>query len=116
MNRVTDFSVRRVTVAIVFLCLTVLTVCQILGPAAQLNYAFAPADLSNPTQVAATIQTAGAQGSQSLRCASVPLVTPEIESASLEQELVACDLTSTLLSIPPHIAELGVPTPPPRFA
>lgn len=116
MNRVSDFSLRRVTVAIVFLCLTVLTVCQLLGPAAQLNYAFAPADHSQQTQVVPMIQTAGAQNSLPLRCASLNLAQFEIKNATFEQELVACDMAGALLSEPPHTAEIGVPTPPPRTA
>lgn len=116
MNRVSDLSLRRVTVAIVFLCLTALTFCQLLGPTARLNYAIAPADFSEQMQVAATIQTAGAHSSLPTRCASIKLAPFEIESASFEQELVTCDITSALFSIPPHIAELGVPTPPPRTA
>ncbi|QIG50818.1 hypothetical protein G5V57_25635 [Nordella sp. HKS 07] len=116
MNRVSEFSLRHVTVAIVFLCLAALTFCQLLGPTARLNYAFAPADLSEQMQVVATIQTAGAHSPLPPRCASVKLAPFEIRTASFEQELVACDITSAQLSIPPHIAELGVPTPPPRAA
>ena len=41
MNRVSDLTLRRAAVAIVFLCMTALTLCQVLGPSARLNASFA---------------------------------------------------------------------------
>ncbi|MFZ5676983.1 MAG: hypothetical protein ACOZAM_28815 [Pseudomonadota bacterium] len=116
MNRVFDHSLRRVTVAIVFLCLTTLVMCQLLGPSARLNSLFAPQDPAEQTYVGAAVRTVGAQGHLPARCASIKLVPIEIESASFEPGLVACDLRNAFASIPPHSVELGVPTPPPRAA
>lgn len=116
MNRAVAISLRRITVAIVFLCMTALAFCQVLGPTARLNYAFAPADLSEQTYIGATIRTAGAHSPLPPRCASIKLAPFEIKSASFEQEIVACDFPGALALIPPHSAEIGVPTPPPRTA
>lgn len=116
MNRVFNFSLRRVTVAIVFLCLTALVVCQLLGPTARLNYAFTPMDPAEQTSVGATFRTAGAQGHLPARCASLKLAPIEIESAGFEPGFVGCDLRNALASIPPPSTEVGVPTPPPRAA
>jgi hypothetical protein len=116
MNRVFDISLRRVTVAIVFLCLTALAVCQLLGPTARLNHAFTPMDPAEQTSIGATFRTAGAQGHLPARCASLKLAPIEIESAGIEPGYVACDLRNALASIPPPSTEVGVPTPPPRAA
>lgn len=116
MNRVTDFSLRRFTVAIVFLCLTALVVCQLLGPTARLNHAFTPMNPAEQTTVGATFRTAGAQSHLPARCASLKLAPIEIESTSFEPGFVACDLRNALASIPPPSTEVGVPTPPPRAA
>lgn len=116
MNRASDISLRRITVAIVFLCVTALALCQLLGPTARLNYAFAPADLSEQAYFGTTTRTAGAHGALPARCASLKLAPIEIKSASFAQDTVACDFPSALALIPPHSAEIGVPTPPPRTA
>lgn len=116
MNRASDISLRRFTVAIVFLCMTALICCQVLGPTARLHYAFAPADLSEQTYVDATIRMAGAHSPLPPRCASIKLAPFEIKNASFEQDTVACDFPSALAAIPLHSAEIGVPTPPPRTA
>lgn len=116
MNRVFDFSLRRVTVAIVFLCMTALVVCQLLGPTARLNHAFTPMDPAEQTSIGATFRTAGAQSHLPARCASIKLAPIEIESASFKPGFIACGLRNALASIPPPSAEIGVPTPPPRAA
>ena len=116
MNRVSNFSLRRVTVAIVFLCMTALVVCQLLGPTARLNHAFTPMDPSEQTSVGAAFRTAGAQSHLPSRCASIKLAPVEIESTSFKPAFIACDLRSALASLPPPSTELGVPTPPPRAA
>lgn len=115
MNRVSEFSLRRLTVAIVFLCMTALTVCQVLGPTARLQ-AFAAADLSEQTYIGATLRTAGAQGHLPARCASIKLAPVEIEGLNFEPEFADCDLASALAPAPPHSTEISVPTPPPRAA
>lgn len=116
MTRIADLSLRRVTVTVVFLCMTALVFCQVLGPTARLNYAFGPGDAGDQTYVGVALRTAGAHGHLPTRCASIKLAPVEIESASFEPGLVACDLTNALTAIPPHSAEIGVPTPPPRAA
>lgn len=116
MTRLSDLSLRRVTVTIVFLCMTALAFCQVLGPTARLNYAFGPADAGDQTYAGVALRTAGAHGHLPTRCASIKLAPVEIESASFEPVLVACDPTSAQAAIPPHGAEIGVPTPPPRAA
>lgn len=116
MNRLFDHSLRNVTVTIVFLCLTALVVCQLLGPTARLNHAFAPPESTEQTYIGATFRTAGAQGHLPARCASLKLAPIEIESAGIEPGFVACDLRNALASIPPPSTEVGVPTPPPRAA
>lgn len=116
MNRVFNFSLRRVTVAIVFLCVTALAVCQLLGPTARLNHAFTPMDPAEQTSVGAAFRTAGAQSHLPSRCASIKLVPVEIESASFKPGFIACNLRNALASIPPPSMEVGVPTPPPRTA
>lgn len=115
MNRVFDFSLRRATVAIVFLCMAALVVCQLLGPTARLNYAFTPVDPTEQTSVGTTYRTAGTQSHLPSRC-SIKLALINIEGASFKPGFIACDLRDALASIPPPSAEIGVPTPPPRAA
>ena len=116
MTRMSALSLRRVTVTIVFLCMTALVFCQVLGPTARLNFALGPADAGEQTFAGVALRTAGAHGHLPTRCASIKLAPVEIESAGFEPGLVACDLTNALAAIPPHSAEIGVPTPPPRAA
>ena len=116
MNRVSDLTLRRAAVAIVFLCMTALTLCQVLGPTARLNTSFSPADLSGQAFVVATIHSSGSHSPLPNRCASIKLAPIEIKITDFERAGALCGLVAALNSTPPLSAELGVPTPPPRAA
>lgn len=116
MNRVADLTLRHATVAIVFLCMIALTLCQILGPTARLNVSFAPTDLTGQAFVVATIHSSGSHNPLPSRCASIKLAPIEIKVADFERASTLCGLVAALGSAPPVSAELGVPTPPPRTA
>jgi len=111
MNRVSDLTLRRAAVAIVFLCMTALTLCQVLGPSARLNASFAPTAL-----VAATTYSSGSHSPLPSRCASIKLAPIEIKITDFERASTLCGLVATMSSTPPPSTELGVPTPPPRTA
>lgn len=115
MNRVAELTLRRATVAIVFLCLMALTLCQVLGPTARINNTFAPGDV--PLQaIAAVTPVSGAPGTLPARCASINMAPVEIAAADLRPQMQACGAIVAASSAPPLGAELGVPTPPPRAA
>ncbi|WP_119269022.1 hypothetical protein [Taklimakanibacter deserti] len=116
MNRVTLSAGRHVAVAIVFLCVLALSLCQILGPTARLNHDFRPADLSEPGLVTLAVQTGAAHSPLPSRCASIKLAPIEIATADFAPAEAACGTFSALTSAPPQSAELSVPTPPPRRA
>lgn len=116
MNRVTLSAGRHVAVAIVFLCMLALSLCQILGPTARLNHDFRPADLSQPGIVTLAVQSGAAHSPLPSRCASIKLAPVEITKADYAPAEVACGFPIALISTPPHSAELSVPTPPPRRA
>lgn len=114
MSRVVFSAGRHVTVAIVFLCMLALALCQVLGPAARLNRAFAPADLSETALVAVSEHISGAHIPLPSRCAAIKLTQVEIKTAEFVPVMTSCELAAIFTTKPPHSAELGVPTPPPR--
>jgi hypothetical protein len=116
MNRVIFSAGRPVAVAIVFLCLLALTLCKILGPTARLNHAFAPADLAVPALVASSEHFSGSYNPLPSRCAAIKLAPLEIKSMDFAPAMATCEMAAAVTSTPPHSAELGVPTPPPRQA
>jgi hypothetical protein len=116
MNRLSDLTLRRAALAIVFLCMIALTLCQVLGPAARLNSAFAPTDLSRQGFIVATIHSPGSHSAQPSRCASIKLAPLVIKITDFRGAGAMCGLVAALASTPPPSAELGVPTPPPRAA
>ena len=116
MNRVSDLTLRRATVAVVFLCVMALTLCQVLGPTARLHAALARADVTGQAFGVATIHSSGSHSPQPSRCASIKLAPIEIKTTDFERAGTACGPAAAFGSIPPHSTELGVPTPPPRMA
>lgn len=116
MSRVVFSAGRHATVAIVFLCMLALALCQVLGPTARLNHAFAPADLSETALVAVNEHISGAHGPLPSRCAAIKLAPFEIRTTEFLPVMRSCGLVALLTTKPPHSAELGVPTPPPRQA
>lgn len=116
MSRVAFFPRRYTTVAIVFLCMATLALCQILGPTARLNHDFRPVDLSEPGFVTMAAQSGTAHNPLPSRCASIKLAPMEIRTADLKPAEAACGLVAAVTSTAPPGVELGVPTPPPRRA
>ena len=116
MNRVSDLTLRRATVALVFLCMVALTLCQVLGPTARLNASFSPGDLSGQAFTVATIHSSGSHSPLPSRCASIKLAPIEIKITDFERASTLCGLIAAVDSTPPLSVELGVPTPPPRAA
>lgn len=116
MSRVVFSAGRPVTVAIVFLCVLALALCQVLGPTARLNHAFAPSDLSGTALVAVSARISGARIPLPSRCAAIKLAPIEIRTAEFVPVMTSCARIAIFTTKPPHSAELGVPTPPPRRA
>jgi hypothetical protein len=115
MNRVVRLE-NHFAVAIAFLCMLALTLCQILGPTARLNHSFRPGALPEPILTLGSEHITGAHSPLRSHCAAVKLVPVEIKTEELasagEARCSAIPSKSTL----PQSAELGVPTPPPRAA
>jgi hypothetical protein len=116
MNRVIFSAGRPVAVAIVFLCLLALTLCQILGPTARLNHAFAPTDLAVPALVASSEHFSGAHNPLPSRCAALKLAPLEIKTLDFAPAVAVCEMAGAFTSTLPQSVEVGVPTPPPRQA
>ena len=116
MNRVASSARRPVTVAILFLCLLALTLCQVLGPTARLNHDFGPSDLAGSTLITVNERGSSAQIPLPSRCASIKLAPVEIAMIDLAPAGIRCDFVAGVSSAPPRSTELGVPTPPPRRA
>jgi hypothetical protein len=114
MNRVAHCAGSHVPVAIVFLCMLALTLCQVLGPTARLNHSFGADDLAQPALVAAGEHITGAHSPLPSRCAAIKLAPVEIKTADFAPTGVTCGLVTPSTSTLPQSAELGVPTPPPR--
>ena len=114
MNRQSDLTLRRSSRAVVFLCMIALTLCQVLGPMARLNGAFAPTDLSRQALIVATIHSPVSHSAQPSRCASIKLAPLVIKITDFGGASAMCGLVAALVSTPPPGAELSVPTPPPR--
>jgi hypothetical protein len=116
MNCVAHSAGNRVAVAIVFLCLLTLTLCQVLGPTARLNHSFGTGDLSESALIAASEHIMGAHSPLPSRCAAIKLAPVEIRTGDLAPNGVTCKLATPSTSTPPKSAGLSVPTPPPRRA
>lgn len=116
MNRVAHSAGNHVAVAIVFLCMLALALCQVLGPAARLNHSFGAADLSGSALIAASEHIRGAHSPLPSRCAAIKLTPVEMRTGDLAPTGVTCSLATPATSTPPKSAELSVPTPPPRRA
>ncbi|MGE3874916.1 MAG: hypothetical protein AB7F74_18345 [Parvibaculaceae bacterium] len=116
MKSVVHSAGRPVAVAIVFLSLLALTLCQVLGPSARLNHSFGTGDLSEPALIAASEHITGAHNPLPSRCAAIKLAPVEIKAADFAPAGVTCRLAAPFTSTTPQGAELGVPTPPPRGA
>lgn len=116
MRSVVHSAGRPVAVAIVFLCMLALTLCQVLGPSARLNHSFGSGDLSEPALIAASEHITGAHNPLPSRCAAIKLAPVEIKAADFAPAVVTCGLLIPSTSTPPQSAELSVPTPPPRSA
>ncbi len=116
MNRVIHSAGNPVAVAIVFLCILALTLCQVLGPMARLNDSLATGDLSERVLVAASEHIAGAHSPLPRSCAAIKLAPIEIRTGDLAPIGDTCGLIAPPASKPPQSAELSVPTPPPRRA
>jgi hypothetical protein len=116
MNRVAHSAGNHVAVAIVFLCMLALTLCQVLGPMARLNNSLATADLSEPTLIAASEHITGAHGPLPRSCAAIKLAPVEIRTRDLAPTGGSCGMVAPPASTLPHSAEISVPTPPPRRA
>jgi hypothetical protein len=118
MNRLTRFRDSHFAVAIVFLCMLALTLCQVLGPTARLNHSFWTSDFSETAFIAASEHIAGVGPHSSLpsHCAVIKFAPVEIKTGDFAPTIVdggpALPSTSTF----PLSAELGVPTTPPRRA
>jgi hypothetical protein len=102
--------------AIVFLCMLALILCQVLGPAARLNHSFAPGDLSESAFTVAGEHITGAHGPLPRGCAAIKLAPVEIKTGDFAPTGATCRLATPLTSTLPQSAELSVPTPPPRRA
>ncbi len=114
MNRVAHSAGNHVAVAIVFLCMLALTLCQVLGPTARLNHSLAAGDLSEPALIAASEHITGAHNPLPSRCAAIKLAPIEIWTIDLAPTGGTCGLVAPPASALPQSAELSVPTPPPR--
>ena len=116
MTRAAHSAGNHVAVAIVFLCMLALTLCQVLGPTARLNNSLAPGDLSEPALIAASEHITGAHSPLPSRCAAIKLAPFEIRTGDLAPAGGVCGLAIPATPALPRSAELGVPTPPPRLA
>lgn len=114
MTRVLRLSENHLAVAIVFLCLLALTLCQVLGPTARLNRSFETGDLGEPIFTLASEHITGAHSPLPSRCASIKLAPMEIETGEFAPTGVICPSAPPPASTLPQSAELSVPTPPPR--
>jgi hypothetical protein len=103
-------------VAIVFLCMLALTLCQILGPTARLTHSFGTGGLLEPPFTVASEHITGAHSPLPRSCAVIKLAPVEIETGDFAPTGVTCGLASPPTSTLPESTELSVPTPPPRRA
>jgi hypothetical protein len=115
MNRVTR-SENHFAVAIVFLCMLALTLCQVLGPMARLNHSLGTGDFSEPVITVASEHIIGAHRPLPSRCAAIKLAPVEIKTSDFAPTGVTCRPATPTTPTLPQSAELGVPTPPPRRA
>ena len=116
MNRLAQSAGNHVAVAIVFLCILALTLCQVLGPMARLNDSLATGELSQPALIAASEYITGAHSPLPRSCAAIKLAPVEIRTHDLAPTGSTCGLIAPPASTLPEITELSVPTPPPRLA
>ena len=116
MNRVTPATGRRAQAIILFLCVLVLVLCQVLGPGARLNRTFELPDPARPGVVTLSEHRSGTHTQLPSRCASIKLAPVEIRAADLAPTVTDCGYITAAGLLPLHEAELGVPTPPPRRA
>ena len=114
MSRVVSSAARHTTVAILFMCMLALSLCQILGPTARLNHDLGPADLAGTALAGVSERASGGHIPPPSRCASIKLAPVEIKAIDLTPADDVCTFVATATSTPPNSAELGVPTPPPR--
>src|SRR5690242_12439628 len=103
-------------VAIVFLCMLALTLCQVLGPTARLNHSFGTNDLPEPALTLASEHIMGAHSTLPRSCAAITLSPMEIQAGDFTPAVVTCRLAVPTTSTLPRSAEPRVPTPPPRRA
>jgi hypothetical protein len=115
MNRVALTAGRHVAVAIVFLCLLALSLCQILGPSARLNHDFRAGNVPEPALATMMAQNGAPHSPLPSRCAAIKLAPIDIKTTDLTPTGGLCVVTAST-SLLPKSAELGVPTPPPRQA
>ena len=116
MNRVTPATGRRAQVVILFLCVLVLVLCQVLGPSARLNRFFELPDPARPGVVTLSEHRSSAHTQPPSRCANIKLAPVEIRAADLAPTVTESGYIAAPGLLPLHDAELGVPTPPPRRA
>ena len=116
MNRVIPAPGRHAKVAILFVCLLVLVLCQVLGPTALMNRSFRLPDPARPGVVALSEHRSSNHTQLPSRCASIKLALIDITSADLAPAVPHCGFIPAAGSLPLRDAELGVPTPPPRRA
>ncbi|MGE0009020.1 MAG: hypothetical protein AB7S92_26020 [Parvibaculaceae bacterium] len=103
-------------VAIVFLCMLALTLCQILGPTARLNRSWGTADLAAPVLATTSEHATRAHNPLPNRCASIKLAPVEIRTADFGPVESECGFIVPAAFTPLRGSDLGVPTPPPRHA
>jgi hypothetical protein len=116
MKRITLSVGRHGAVAIVFLCLLALTLCQILGPSARLSHDSRAGGVPQPGLVTTMAQSGASHIPLPSRCAAIKLAPIEIKTADFTPTEDICELVSASTSILPRGTDLGVPTPPPRQA
>ncbi len=116
MNRLTILRLRRTTVAVMFVCLSALTLCQVLAPTAHLKTSFSPNVVSVQAYAIPAMHVSGGHIAPPSRCAGITLAPIEIKTIDLSSDGAACDFELVASSAPPPATELGVPTPPPRAA